>query len=326
MATPPFRVLYTDHGFSDVATERALIEEAGGDLVVAQCRTAEDVIEAAEGADALLVQWAPITADVIATLDRCKVLVRLGIGVDNVDLAAARAHGVPVCNVPDYCIDEVADHTLALILAATRQIGPCDSAIKAGQWKLPVALTALHALKYMTIGLVAFGRIGREVAARLNAFKCKVLVFDPALPESVIRDAGCVPATLDDVLTQSDLITLHCPSTEKTRRMINADSIAKMKKGVILVNASRGTLVDTGALAAALQSGQISAAALDVADPEPLNADSPLLKMSNVVITPHVASATPQAVQKLRTDAAGIAAMALRGEKVPNVVNGVRQD
>jgi len=133
-----------------------------------------------------------------------------------------------------------------------------------------------------------------------------------------------VPATLDDVFTQSDLITLHCPSNEKTRGMVNAVSIAKMKKGVILVNTSRGTLIDTGALVSSLQSGQVSAAALDVADPEPLNADSPLLKMGNVVITPHVASATPQAVNKLRTDAVGIAAMALRGEKVPNVVNGVR--
>lgn len=318
------KAVITDYAFDNVELEREALAPLGCRLEVLKAGKGQALIDLVKDADAVITQFAPVTAEVINAMQKCRVIVRYGIGVDNVDLKAAAAKNIPVCNVPDYCIDEVADHTLALILAATRQLGPCDSAIKAGQWKLPVALTALHALKYMTVGLVAFGRIGREVAARLNAFKCKVLVFDPALPDSVIKDAGCVPATLDDVFTQSDLITLHCPSNEITRGMINAVSIAKMKKGVILVNTSRGTLIDTGALVAALQSEQVSAAALDVADPEPLHADSPLLKMGNVVITPHVASATPQAVNKLRTDAVGIATMALRGEKVPNVVNGVR--
>ncbi len=138
-----------------------------------------------------------------------------------------------------------------------------------------------------------------------------------------MRDAGCVPATLDEVLAQSDLVSLHCPSTAQTRHMIGAEAIAKMKEGAILVNASRGTLVHTDALVAALQAGRLSAAALDVTDPEPIDPNSPLLGMDNVVITPHVASVTPQAVGRLRTDAAGIAAKALRGEKLPNVVNGV---
>jgi D-3-phosphoglycerate dehydrogenase len=254
---------------------------------------------------------------------KCRAIVRYGIGVDNVDLEAAAAKRIPVCNVPDYCIDEVADHTLALILAATRQIVPCAIAVRAGRWKLPVPSTALHALKDMTVGIVAFGRIGREVAARLKPFKCRVLVFDPAVPASSVRDAGFASATLDEVLAQSDLVSLHCPSTAQTRRMIGAEAIAKMKEGAILVNASRGTLVLTDALVAALQAGRLSAAALDVTDPEPIDPNSPLLKMDNVVITPHVASVTPQAVGRLRTDAAGIAAKALRGEKLPNVVNGV---
>lgn len=318
------KAVITDYTFDNVELEREVLAPLGYRLEALKAGKGQALIDLVKDADAVITQFAPVTAEVIDAMQKCRVIVRYGIGVDNVDLKAAAAKGIPVCNVPDYCIDEVADHTLALILAATRQIVPCDNAIKAGQWKLPVALTAMHALKYMTVGLVAFGRIGREVAARLKAFKCNVLVYDPALPDSVIKDAGCVPATLDDVLTQSDLITLHCPSNEKTQGMINAASIAKMKQGVILVNTSRGTLIDTGALVAALQSGQVAAAALDVADPEPLNADSPLLKMDNVVITPHVASTTPQAVTKLRTDAAGIAALALRGEKLPNIVNGVR--
>lgn len=184
-------------------------------------------------------------------------------------------------------------------------------------------IEALQALKYMTVGLVAFGRIGREVAARLKPFKCRILVFDPAMSDADVLAAGYEPATWDDVLTQSDLLSLHCPSTEKTKYMINAPTIARMKKGAILVNASRGSLVETPALVAALESGHLSAAALDVTDPEPINPDN-LLKLGNVVITPHAASATPQAVQTLRTTAAKLAAMALRGESLPNIVNGVQ--
>ena len=318
------KAVITDYVFDNIDLEREVLAPLGCRLEALKSGKDQELIELVKDADAVITQFAPVTAAVIGAMQKCRVIVRYGIGVDNVDLKAAAAKGIPVCNVPDYCIDEVADHTLALMLAATRQLVHCDSTIKAGQWKLPVPLTALHALKHMTVGLVAFGRIAREVAARLKPFKCRILAFDPMVSAADVHAAGCIPATLDDVLAQSDLLSLHCPSTEKTKYMINAATIAKMKKGAILVNASRGTLVDTGALVAALQSGQISAAALDVSDPEPINADSPLLKMNNVVFTPHIASASPQAVKKLRADVAGIAAMALRGEKVPNIVNGVR--
>ena len=318
------KVIITDYSFDNIELEREILAPLGCKLESLKSGKDQALLDLVKDADAVITQFAPITADVIGAMQNCRVIVRYGIGVDNVDLKAAAAKNIPVCNVPDYCIDEVADHTLALILAATRQIVPCTNVIKSGQWKLPVPLGALHALKDMTVGLVAFGRIGREVAARLKPFKCRILVFDPVVTADAVKDAGCVSATLDEVLAQSDLLSLHCPSTEKTKYMINATTIAKMKKGAILVNASRGTLVDTGALVAALQSGQLSAAALDVTDPEPPAADHPLLKMDNVVITPHDASATPQAVKRLRTDAASIAAMALRGEKLPNIVNGVR--
>jgi D-3-phosphoglycerate dehydrogenase len=318
------KVVITDYAFDQVDVEKEILEPQGYELVAQKSGKDPAALAAlVKDADAVIVQFAPVNAEIIGAMQKAKVIVRYGIGVDNVDLKAAAAKNIPVCNVPDYCIDEVADHTLALILAATRQIVPCDSVIKSGQWKLPVPLAALHALKDMTVGLVAFGRIAREVAARLKPFKCRILAFDPAVPAGDIKATGCVPATLDEVLTQSDLVSLHCPSTEKTKYMINAATIAKMKKGTILVNASRGTLVDTPAMVAALQSGQLSAAAMDVTDPEPINPDNPLLKLTNVVITPHDASATPQSVKKLRTSAANLAAMALRNEKLPNIVNGV---
>ena len=317
------KAVITDYAFDNTDLERAILEPLGCRFEALKSGKDQALIDLVKDADAVITQFAPINAAVIGAMQKCRVIVRYGIGVDNVDLKAAAAKNIPVCNIPDYCIDEVADHTLALILAATRQIVPCTNVIKAGQWKLPVPLQALHGLKDMTVGLVAFGRIGREVAARLKGFKCRILVFDPAVSAAAVNEAGCVPVTLDELLAQSDLVSLHCPSTEKTKYMINATTIAQMKKGAILVNASRGTLVDTGALVAALQSGQISAAALDVTDPEPPGADHPLLKLDNVVITPHDASATPQSVRKLRTDVAGIAAKALRGEKLPNIVNGV---
>lgn len=319
------RVVITDYAFDDTSLECAVLAPLGCQLEALKSGKDHALISLVSDADAVITQFAQVNASVINAMRNCRVIVRYGIGVDNVDLTAAAHRHIPVCNVPDYCIDEVADHTLALILAATRQTVPCVNVVAASQWRLPVALGRLHALKTMTVGLVAFGRIGREVAARLKPFKCRILVFDPVAPAAAVRDAGCVPATMEELLTQSDLVSLHCPSTEKTRRMINMQSIAMMKKGAILVNASRGTLVETGALVSALQSGQLSAAALDVTDPEPINADSPLLKMDNVIITSHIASMSPEAMKKLRTDAAELAAMALRGEKLPNIVNGVKQ-
>ena len=304
------KVAITDYAFDNLELEQAALAPLGCRLESLKAGKDQPLIDLVKDADAVITQFAPINAAVIGAMQQCRVIVRYGIGVDNVDLQAAAAKDIPVCNVPDYCIDEVADHTLALILAATRQIVPCDNAIKSGQWKLPVPFAALHALKNMTVGLVAFGRIGREVAARLKPFKCQILVFDPAVPPADVRAAGCEPATLDEVLAQSDLLSLHCPSTAKTKSMINATTLAQMKRGAILVNASRGTLVDTSAMVAALQSGQLSAAALDVTDPEPPGAEHPLLKLGNAVITPHVASVTPQAVKRLRTTAAGIAAIA----------------
>jgi len=317
------KTLITDFATPPMDIEEAILKPLGSELALSPDKTEDGLAARVGDADYIITQFAPVTAKVIGAMKKARLIVRYGIGVDNVDLKAAAAKGIPVCNVPDYCIDEVADHTLALILAATRQVVPCANVIKAGQWKLPVPLTALHALKHMTVGIVALGRIGREVVNRLKPFKCRLVAFDPALSADKVRAAGCEPVTLDELYAQSDLITLHCPSTEQTKHMINAGSIARMKKGVIFVNASRGTLCRTPDLIAALRSGHISAAALDVCDPEPIETDSPLLKMDNVVITSHIASVSPQAVKKLREDVARAVARRIQGEPLVNVVNGV---
>ena len=184
----------------------------------------------------------------------------------------------------------------------------------------------MHALKTLTVGVVGFlrQRIGREVASRLRAFKSKVMVFDPVIPAAEVERAGCVPASLDEVVRSADVLTLHCPSTPATVRMIDRTALAKMKPGALLINVGRGNLVDTAAMVEALRTGRLGGAGLDVCDPEPIPADSPLLGMANVLLTPHVASASVPAVTKLRTQAAQTAARALRGEPLVNVVNGVR--
>jgi D-3-phosphoglycerate dehydrogenase / 2-oxoglutarate reductase len=256
-------------------------------------------------------------------MQKCRIIVRYGIGVDNVDLNAAAAKGIPVCNVPDFCTDEVADHTLAMILDLTRKITSNANRVKSGGWGLSVPVQALFTLREMTVGVVGFGRIGREVANRLRSFKCKVIAHDPGMGDSTIQEAGFTASSVDALLAQSDLITLHCPSNDENRYMINAKSISRMKDGVLFVNTSRGTLVNTDDLIDALRSGKISAAALDVTDPEPINADNPLRKMDNVIITSHIAAASPPAVRKLRCDAAHAVVRSFQGQELHNVVNGV---
>lgn len=317
-------VAITDYSFPTLELESGILDSAGIALRSGQCKTPETLIPMVQGADAVITQFAPVTAHVIAAMDRAKVIVRYGIGVDNVDLDAAKQRGIPVCNVPDYCIDEVADHTLAFLLATTRQVLPNCLHIRDGKWGLAGSLDQLRTLRDQTVGIVGFGRIGREVAARLVPFKCRRLVFDPVVPAESIRLAGCEPVTLDALLSGSDIVTLHCPSTPQTRRILNASSLAAMKTGAIVINLARGDLIETAALVSALQSGKISAAAMDVCDPEPIPLDSPLRSLPNVITASHIASASPKAVKTLRETAAKIAVAAIRGEALPNVVNGVK--
>lgn len=317
------QVAITDFSFPNLEIEESILKAEGHDILSGQCKTPEILIPLVRNADAVITQFAPVNADVISAMEKARVIVRYGIGVDNVDLDAARQRGIPVCNVPDYCIDEVADHTLAFILGATRHVVANTNHVRSGHWGLAFGLDQMRTLRDLTVGIVGFGRIGREVASRLAPFKCRRLVFDPVVTSDAIRQSGCEPTDLPSIISQSDVLTLHCPSTAQTRRLVNAASIAQMKRGAILVNLARGDLVETPALVAALQSGQLSAAAIDVCDPEPIPADNLLRQLPNVIVASHVASASVKAVRTLRETAASLVAKALRGEKLPNVVNGI---
>jgi D-3-phosphoglycerate dehydrogenase len=320
------KVAVTDCPFESLDIETSILEPLGCTLVVRkQAGSPAELMQLVADADHVLTVFAPLTREVIGAMRKARVIVRYGVGVDNVDLEAARSRGIPVCNVPDYCMDEVADHTLALILAATRQMVAHANLVRTGKWVLAGPLTSMKTLCDLTVGVIGLGRIGREVAHRLRAFKCRILAHDPALSADEIRKHDCQPAPLDEVLSQSDLLTLHCPSTAQTQRLINRATIARMKPGAILINVGRGTLVDSAALAEALAEGRLGAAALDVFDPEPMPPDHPLLRMENVIISPHVAAVSVKAIRRLRETAAGIVAGAIRGDPLVNVVNGVRQ-
>ncbi len=316
------KVAITDYSFPTLEIEESILRPAA-ELACGQCKTSDTLIPLVADADAVITQFAPIKADVIAAMQRARVIVRYGIGVDNVDLEAARAKGIPVCNVPDYCIDEVADQTLAFILSTTRQVVSNCLKVRGGTWGLATPLDQMRALRDLTVGVVGFGRIGREVVARLRAFKCRVLVHDPVVATTDIQQAGAEPADLAKTITDSDIVSLHCPSMAQTRGMINRESLNRMKKGVILINVARGDLVDSAALTEALQQGHVAAAALDVFAPEPIPADHPILRMDNVIVASHIASTSVPAVKKLRETAARLALSAVRGEALANIVNGV---
>jgi D-3-phosphoglycerate dehydrogenase len=317
------KVLVTDSTFGRLDVEEAILGPLGATIDARQCRTEAELLDAVAEADYVLTQFAPLTARVIQAMPRARLIVRYGIGVDNVDLDAARARRIPVCNVPAYCIDEVADHTLALLLDATRRVAANGRLVREGGWGLAVPLDRMTSLRDLTAGIVGFGRIGRAVADRLRGFGCRLLAHDPNVAAHEFDCRGVTTVSLDSLLTESDAVTLHCPSTPETRRLINRGSIARMKPGAILINVARGDVVETSALVEALQSGQLAAAGLDVCDPEPLPADSPLRALDNVLVTPHVASASTRAVRTLRESAAGAVARAIRGEAPRNVVNGV---
>ena len=318
------KAVITDHAFETPDIEQSIIEPLGCSLISRRAFTDQDaLIDLVRDADYVITQFAQVNAEVIEYMKKCTAIVRYGIGVDNVDLAAAERKGIPVCNVPDYCIDEVADHTIAMILDLTRRITQNALTVRNGGWGLAVEPADMRALKGHTVGVVAYGRIGREVALRLKPFKCRVIAADPGVDPARIEADGVEPVSLQRLYAESDIVTLHCPSTEATRFMIDERSIAAMRDGALLINISRGTLVNTADLVAALRSGKLAGAALDVTDPEPIDPGHPLVRMDNVLITSHVASVSEPAGRKLRTSVANTVAAAIRGEKLPNVVNGV---
>ena len=315
------KVVITDYGFPSIDIERSVIEAAGFQLEAAQphCKTEEDIIARCQDADVLLVQWAPVTRKVLVALPRVKCIVRYGVGVNNFDLEAARDLGVTAVNVPDFCIDEVSDHALAMILSLGRRIPQDHHQILQGKWGIN-PFRPLPAFSDLTLGLVGFGQIARRVAAKAKAFGFNIIAFDPFASQELFAEAGVTRADFAGLLTTSDIISLHCPLTADTTHLVNQKEIARMKRGVILINTARGPVIKETDLIAALESGHIGGAGLDVFEEEPLPAGSPLRGFGNVVLTSHAASVSEKAITTLQTKAAEAARDFLLGKRPASVL------
>ncbi|MGD0732443.1 MAG: C-terminal binding protein [Terracidiphilus sp.] len=313
----PLHVVITDSSYADVEIERSIIQSSGAHLQAFQCKTEQDVIEAAKTADAMLVQWAPITRAVIEQLSRTKVIVRYGVGIDNVDLEAARARGIAVCNVPNYCIDEVADHTFALAMALARQIPQVDRQMKADVWSgyPPRPMLASRQMTFVTLG---YGRIARAVLERAQACKFKVATCDPYLAPDTPLPGNVQNLPLDHALASADILSLHVPLTDGTRQIIDAAALCSLKSSAILINTARGGLVDGFALADALKKGRLAGAGLDVFEKEPLPDGHPLRECANVLLSSHIAWYSELSISELRRIAAEEIIRGLTGQPLLN--------
>jgi D-3-phosphoglycerate dehydrogenase len=307
-------IAVTDSVFPSLEPAKAALARLDPELRMSKSASADDILGVARDADAILVTYAKLTADLIGQLTRCKAIGRFGLGVDNIDLVAAKAKGIAVNYVPDDCIREVSDHAMALLLALIRKIPLSNKVVQAGRWEMP-AVVPITRIEGTVLGLIGFGHIPRLLAPKAQAFGIKVQAFDPFAKPDVFRAARVDSVDLDTLLATSDYVSVHAPLTPQTRGLVNADAFGKMKPGAYLVNTARGPLVDEAALVAALDSGRLGGAALDVVTTEPLAKDSPLLGRDNVIITPHTAFYSVEALAELQTKCASDVARLLNGEK-----------
>jgi D-3-phosphoglycerate dehydrogenase / 2-oxoglutarate reductase len=296
------RVVITDVDYPDVSIEQAIFDAAGVQLEVHQVKDGPELRELVRDVDGVIVQYARITREVLAVMQRCRMVARYGVGLDTIDLSASAELGIEVRNVPDYCTEEVADHTLALMLAVLRGVHRLGNMVSSGDWSLE-AVRPLYRIRGMTLGVIGCGRIGTAVARRGIAFGMRVLAFDPLVPANEVRARGASPASLDDVLGEADVLSLHRPAMLGEPPAIGAAELAQVKRGVLLLNTARGSLIDEDALRTALLDGRVGAAALDVLQTEP-PASRSLLGLPNVLVTPHAAWYSEESEVQLRTTVA----------------------
>jgi D-3-phosphoglycerate dehydrogenase / 2-oxoglutarate reductase len=316
---PSLLVAVADSVFPNLELARAVVSRAGADLRLAPLATPEAIVATARDADGLLVTYAKITADMIQQMKKCRIISRFGIGVDNVDIEAATRAGIVVTKVPDYCIDEVSDHAMALLLSLIRKIPFASARAHAGRWEMP-AVVPIHRIRGTILGLVGFGRIPQLVAPKAQAFGMRVMAYDPYIPPSVMEKAGVAHAEFLELVKASDYISIHSPLLPETHHLFNAEIFRQMKPGALLVNTARGPIVDEAALAQALDAKLLAGAALDVLDQEP-PVSSPLFGRDNVILTPHTSFYSVESLEELQTKAAEEVVRVLSGQAPRNPVN-----
>lgn len=315
------RILVTDYAWPSLDVEKEILSEIGAGLVVAPDGEEETLTELAKGCDGILTCWAKTTQKVIeAALPDLKVIVRYGVGLDNIDVAFATQKGIPVANVPDYCFIDVAEHTMALLLSFSHKVTKFDRLVREGTWNIQACLP-LRRLTGQTLGLVGFGQIARDIVPKAQAFGMKVVAYSRSLTQEKASVMGVEAVSLDALLEQSDFVSLHCPSTEDTRGLINADALVKMKSTACLINTSRGDVIDEAALLEALEKDVIAGAALDVRCQEPPEVGDRLIQLDQVIHTPHAAFYSSESLVELQEKAAWEVRRVLTGEAPVHLVN-----
>jgi D-3-phosphoglycerate dehydrogenase len=321
-----FKVVITDFDYGDNDVERSILEPVGAEITALQAKSEDDLLDHARYCDAMMNQYARVGARTIATMQRCKVIARYGVGVDIVDVEAATARGIQVTNVRDYCTEEVADHAIALWLTLARKLPQFDRATHQGVWRWQSG-RPVRRLRGQTMGIVSFGKIGRAIAERAKAFGVRIIVYDPYLPGTVVSSQGAEPVSKDELLIRSDVIIMQVPMTPETRHFLGPTEFGRMRPGVVIVNTGRGPTVDNKALYDALVAGRVAGAGLDDPEEEPAKRaawsprHNPLFALPNVIVTPHSAYYSEESILLAREVAASEVARVLTGKPPLNPVN-----
>lgn len=312
-----YKVVITDCDHDSIEEEKETFARIGAELALAQVKEEEEMIEACKDADGILNQYSLFTRRVLEGLPRCKVIARYGIGVDSIDLKAATDLGIIVANVPDYCIDVVADQTLAMLLALVRKVVLYSQKVRSGQWHARQA-APIYRLMGKTMGLIGCGNIGLQVARRVSSFGVRVIAFDPYVKKA---EEGVELTSLDTLLKESDFISIHCSLNQSTRHLLGEREFEKTGKKPLILNTSRGPIIDEKALIAALEKGHVSGAGLDVLEKEPPDPHNPLLKMENVILTPHMSFYSEESFHELKRRTAESVLDVLMGKRPGSVAN-----
>lgn len=316
------KVVITDYEYPDIDKERSIIEAAGMTLEGYHVTKAEDILKVAGDADAIINQYAELNKDVIAQLKNCKVLIKYGIGINNMDTEAAAEHGIYVCNIPDYGIDEVSNHAIAFMMSLSRKLRQADRALRDGDWGYS-SMIPCYRMAGQTLGIVGYGRIGSMVAKKMQNFGVRIIVFDPLKEYDQSYQDTVSFVSFETLCKESDYITIHCPLEDKTHHLFDEKAFVLMKETAFIVNTARGAVIKEEALIAALSQNQIAGAALDVFEHEPLVSDHPFLQMDNVLLSGHAAFYSQKSMELLQEKAALEAVNVLQGNPPFNPCNKV---
>ncbi|SNT28356.1 D-3-phosphoglycerate dehydrogenase [Bacillus sp. OK838] len=313
-----YKILLTDYEFEHLKYEEEIFQESGLEIefIKAQCKTEEEVMEQAKEVDAILNQYAPISRRVIESLENTKIISRYGVGVNTIDLNAAKEKGITVANVPDYGMEEVSNHALALLLSSARKVTLLNKEVKKGNWDFKVCVP-IHRFNEQTVGVLGFGRIPRRFIEKVKPLGFKTAAYDPFVSAAAMAAVGVQKMELDEIIAEADYLSIHVPLIDDTYHLINEERLKQMKRNAVIINTARGPIIDENALSDALEKGVIAGAALDVTENEPVSTDSPLLTMDNVIITPHSAWYSEEAMVELRQKAARNIVQVLNGELTP---------